>query len=101
MDQPTGHTPISWLLVILGGPALFLAGRARFEYTVYAGVSPTRPIGVLVLGALVAPLLLAPPLVAAAAVVVVLTGIALADALRVRHRPPAHPSPPSHYRPAK
>ncbi|MFG1955735.1 low temperature requirement protein A [Micromonospora sp. NPDC048830] len=101
IDQPNGHTPISWLLVILGGPALFLAGRARFEYTVYAGVSPTRPIGVLVLGALVAPLLLAPPLVAAAAVVVVLTGIALADALRARHRPPAHPSPPPHYRPAK
>ncbi|TDC67084.1 low temperature requirement protein A [Micromonospora sp. KC207] len=99
IGQPTGHTPLAWLLVILGGPALFLAGRARFEYTVYAGVSPTRLIGVLVLAALLAPLLLAPPLVAAASVVVALTCIALADALRVRHRPPAQPSPPTPHTP--
>jgi low temperature requirement protein LtrA len=91
IDHPTGHTPISWLLVILGGPALFLAGRIRFEHTVYAGVSPTRPIGLIVLAVLLAPLLLTPPLVAATAVVVVLTGIAWADVRRARHRHSARP----------
>ena len=43
--HPLGHTQPAWVAVILGGPALFLAGRARFEYAVFGRVSRDRPIG--------------------------------------------------------
>ncbi len=37
---PSGHTQPAWIAVILGGPALFLAGRARFEYAVFTRALP-------------------------------------------------------------
>jgi low temperature requirement protein LtrA len=92
--HPLGHTQPAWVAVILGGPALFLAGRARFEYAVFARVSRNRPIGLLVLAALAPPMLLMPPLLVAIAAIAVLTGIAVADAARARGRPPEPPSPP-------
>ena len=92
--HPLGHTQPAWVAVILGGPALFLAGRAGFEYAVFARVSRERPIGVLVLAALTPPMLLMPPLLPAIAATAVLTGIAIADAARAHGRPPEPPSPP-------
>jgi low temperature requirement protein LtrA len=44
--HPLDHTHLAWIAVILGGPALFLAGRALFEYAVFSRVSRDRPIGV-------------------------------------------------------
>lgn len=55
IPNPLGHTMPAWAVVVLGGPALFVAGRARFEYVVFARVSRPRLIGVLVL-AIAAPL---------------------------------------------
>ncbi|TWG28046.1 low temperature requirement protein LtrA [Micromonospora palomenae] len=92
--HPTEHTQPAWVAVILGGPALFLVGRAGFEYATFARVSRDRWIGVLALAALAPPMLLVPPLVTAIAAIAVLTGIAVADAARARARPPEPPSPP-------
>jgi len=91
---PFGRTKPAWVAVILGGPALFLAGRAGFEYAVFARVSRDRPIGVLVLAVLAPAMLFVPPLLAALAATAVLAGIAIADAARARGRPPEPPSPP-------
>jgi low temperature requirement protein LtrA len=84
--HPSGRTPPAWAVVILGGPVLFLAGRAVFEYTIFTRVSLTRPIGVLALAALTPVTLLASPLLAAIAATAVLAGIAVADAARDRDR---------------
>jgi low temperature requirement protein LtrA len=92
--HPAGHTRSAWTAVILGGPALFLAGRARFEYAVFARVSWDRPIGLLMLACLTPVMLLVPPLMAAVSATAVLAGIAISDAARARGRAPEPPSPP-------
>ncbi|WP_231930964.1 low temperature requirement protein A [Micromonospora coriariae] len=92
--HPSGHPQTAWIAVILGGPALFLAGRARFEYAVFSRVSRDRPIGLLALAALAPVMLLVPPLVAALAATAVLAGVAISDAARARGHPPEPPSPP-------
>jgi low temperature requirement protein LtrA len=92
--HPLGHTPPAWIAVILGGPALFLAGRAIFEYTVFNRVSPDRVAGILVLAAISLLMIFLPPVLVAAAAALVLTGVATADAARARGRPPEPPSPP-------
>ena len=92
--HPLGHTPPAWTTVILGGPALFLAGRAFFEYAVFARVSPEQLIGLLALAAAAPVTRHLPPLLAATAAAVVLVGIAIADAARARRHPPQAASPP-------
>jgi low temperature requirement protein LtrA len=92
--HPLGHAKPAWIGAILGGPALFVAGRARFEYATFARVSRDRPIGLLVLAALAPAMVLVPPLLAAVAASAVLAGIALADAARARATPQEPPSPP-------
>jgi low temperature requirement protein LtrA len=94
ITHPLGHTRLAWIAVILGGPALFLAGRAIFEYAVFARVSRDRPIGLLALAVAAPVTLLLPPLLAAIAATAVLAGIAIADAARAREQPPEPPSPP-------
>ncbi|SCF13605.1 low temperature requirement protein A [Micromonospora mirobrigensis] len=93
--HPLGHTPPAWVAVILGGPALFLVGRAGFEYTVFARVSRHRLIGLLALAALTPAMPLGPPLLAALAATTVLAGTAVADAARSHGRRPEPPSPPT------
>jgi low temperature requirement protein LtrA len=82
--HPAGHIHPPWIAVIFGGPALFLAGRAGFEYLVFSRVSPDRVIGVLVLAAVFPAMVFAPPLLAAVAAAVVLAGVAIADTARAR-----------------
>ena len=94
ITHPLEHTRPAWTAVILGGPALFLAGRAFFEYATFARVSRDRPIGLLALAAAAPVTLLLPPLLAATAATAVLAAIAIADAARARRRPPEPPSPP-------
>jgi low temperature requirement protein LtrA len=67
-----GHTPWAWIAVIVGGPALFLIGRAHFGYVVFAHLSMPRIFGLLGLGGLVPVLPLVAPLVAGAVVALVL-----------------------------
>ncbi|MET8833751.1 low temperature requirement protein A [Micromonospora sp. NPDC004540] len=95
IEHPLGHTPPAWITVILGGPALFIAGRGMFEYRVFARVSRSRLIGVLLLAATSPAAFFLPPLLVAIAPALVLAGIAVSDAARARGRPPEPPSPPS------
>ncbi|MEV0003586.1 low temperature requirement protein A [Micromonospora sp. NPDC050980] len=92
--EPTGRTPPAWLAVILGGPALFLAGRAAFEYEVFSRVSRSRPGGILALLTIAPALLFLAPVYAAVGAMLVLAGVAGADHLRSRGRPPEEPVPP-------
>ncbi|AXO34839.1 low temperature requirement protein A [Micromonospora chalcea] len=92
--EPTGHTPPAWLAVILGGPALFLTGRAAFEYEVFSRVSRSRPGGVLALLTIAPAGLFLAPVYASAGAMLVLAGVAVADYRRSRGRPPEEPMPP-------
>jgi low temperature requirement protein LtrA len=94
IGHPLGHLNPAWLAVILGGPAIFLAGRSRFEYDVFARVSWSRIIGLLALAALAPAMIHRPPLMATTAATAVLTGVAIGDAIRARKGPPEAPSPP-------
>jgi low temperature requirement protein LtrA len=93
--HPLGHTDPAWIAVILGGPALFIAGRALFQYGVFGRVSRSRVIGVFVLAALSPAMILVPPLAVAIAATLVLAMIAVIDAAVTRGRPLEQPSPPS------
>ncbi len=93
-DRPTGPSHIAWAAMILGGPAIFLAGRARFEYEVFGRVSPSRWVAILVLMASAPLLTQVASLASAVAAVVVLLGVAVADARRARGRPPEAAAPP-------
>jgi low temperature requirement protein LtrA len=93
ITRPSGHVAPALAVVILGGPALFLAGRAGFEYTVFARVSWDRPIGVLLLAALTPAVLHVSPLLAAVAATAALAGVAIADAGRARCHPDDQPMP--------
>jgi low temperature requirement protein LtrA len=93
IEHPTGHQDPAWILVIIGGPALFLVGRSVFEYAVFARVSRSRVIGLLVLAALAPVMVTVPPLSVAVAAAIVLAGVAVSDAARTRGRPPEPSSP--------
>nr|MDT0657013.1 low temperature requirement protein A [Micromonospora sp. DSM 115978] len=92
VDHPGAGEP-AWLCAILGGPALFLIGRAYFEYQVFTRVSGVRVTGAVSL-AVLAPALIGRPMLAAGAVgCAVLVGVAAADALRSRRAPGESPAP--------
>jgi low temperature requirement protein LtrA len=95
ITHPAGPIRPAWIAVILGGPALFLAGRGFFEYAVFSRVSWDRVLGVVVLAAVSPAMVFAPPLLAALAAAVVLAGVAIADKARARRHPDEPPSPPS------
>ncbi|MEU5784275.1 low temperature requirement protein A [Micromonospora lupini] len=94
ITEPRGHLPAAWLIAILGGPVLFLAGRSALEYQVFARVSRTRLAGLLALGLLVPVTIRLEPLTAGAAAAVVLAAVAVGDARRSRQRPAETPRPP-------
>ncbi|WP_446213547.1 low temperature requirement protein A [Micromonospora sp. IBSANI012] len=94
ITHPLGHSQPAWVAVMLGGPALFLAGRAAFEYTVFARVSRSRLIGLVALAALTPAMLHVPPLLSGVAATAVLAGVAISDAVRARGHPPELPLPP-------
>jgi low temperature requirement protein LtrA len=93
MKHPTGrHQPV-WLAVILGGPAFFLYGRIRLERVVFNRLSLRRVVAVAALAVAAVPLSFTAPLVAAVAALLVLLGVAVADARHAAGRPPERPSP--------
>jgi low temperature requirement protein LtrA len=94
ITHPHGHSKPAWIAVILGGPALFLTGRAAFEYAVFGRVSLRRVIGVLALVAVTPVMRQLPPLAVAAATTLILAAVAVADAARTRRLPSEPPSPP-------
>ncbi|HEY2673411.1 MAG TPA: low temperature requirement protein A [Rugosimonospora sp.] len=93
IDHPTAHAMPGLAGVVLGGPALFLAGRARFEYEVFSRVSLSRLVGLLALVVAAVAAALLPPILMGAVAALVLGGIAVADAVRARRGQPEEPSP--------
>jgi low temperature requirement protein LtrA len=79
ITHPSGHTPWTWVVVIVGGPALFLIGRIHFGWVVFAHLSLPRVVGLGVLAVLVPVLKLLPPLVVGAGTVLVLAGVIAPD----------------------
>ncbi|MFG2050402.1 low temperature requirement protein A [Micromonospora sp. NPDC048935] len=94
IEHPLEKIPGAWLAMVLGGPALFLIGRARLEYEVFGRISPSRWIALTVLVAASVPLLRLPGVVATAVGVVVLAGVAVIDARRAHGAPPEAAAPP-------
>ncbi len=102
IQHPLGHANPARIAILLGGPALFLAGRAIFEYGVFGRFSRPRLIGALALAAMTPAMILVPPLAVASAAVVILAvvvtlilaGIAVSDVARTRRRSSEQPSPP-------
>jgi low temperature requirement protein LtrA len=92
IEHPSGHLDPAWLAVILGGPALFLTGRAAAEYAVVGRVPASRLVGLLVLAALAPALVRLSPLASGIAAAGVLAGIVVADTVRLWRRP-GEPSP--------
>jgi low temperature requirement protein LtrA len=92
--HPSARTPLVWAVVIFGGPALFLVGRAGTEYLVFARVSANRIAGVLVLGALIPVALHLEALVTDSIATLVLAAVAITDARLARRRPAESPAPP-------
>ncbi|MGC5018376.1 low temperature requirement protein A [Micromonospora sp. DT47] len=93
ITEPLGRPEPSWLIAILGGPALFLAGRSFLELQVFSRVSRSRLAGLLALGLLIPATWYLPPLAAGGAAAAVLAGIAGSDAWRARGRAPEAPAP--------
>ncbi|MBE1488051.1 low temperature requirement protein A [Plantactinospora soyae] len=92
--HPLGHNPPAWLFAVLGGPALFLVGRAGFEYQVFGRVSRSRVAGLILLGAVVPAMLNMSPLTIAGTAAGILLGVALLDFRRSHGRAPEQPAPP-------
>ena len=88
INHPFGRLDPAWLIFVVGGPALFLLARARFEYEIFGRVSAPRLVAVGALAMAAAPLTAGPPMLALSVVATVLAGVAVADALRSRGRPP-------------
>ncbi|MFC3502159.1 low temperature requirement protein A [Micromonospora krabiensis] len=93
ISAPFGASEPMWLLAILGGPAIFLAGRAVLEFQVFSRVSRSRWAGFAVLGALVPVLWRVPSLAAGGVATAVLLGVVLSDLRRARGRTPELPVP--------
>ena len=96
VTHPTGSTRPGWVAVILGGAALFLAGRSRLDHLTFSRLARSRLIGLFVLAVLAAltPVMVSlPPILVAATVNTVLLGVATSDTIawRLHPRPPAPP----------
>jgi low temperature requirement protein LtrA len=94
IQHPFGSTDPAWIVFMLGGPLVFLAGRSIFEYVVFSRVSPSRLFGMLALVALAPAMRVLPPLGTAVAPALVLTAVAVADTMRAREHPNEPPAPP-------
>jgi low temperature requirement protein LtrA len=90
---PLQHTGLADVLVIFGGPAVFLLGRGILDYIAFSAISWTRPLGVVALAALIPVALRVPMTVTAALAAVVLAGVAIGNFLARRYSP-REPSPP-------
>jgi low temperature requirement protein LtrA len=91
--QPIGPTNLASRLVIAGGGALFLVGRAALDYATFSRVSRSRPVGIILLAAAVPATRHLPAIGVAAVTATVLAGIAVTNWLVVR-RNPRQPRPP-------
>jgi low temperature requirement protein LtrA len=99
IDQPFGHPGTNVTVAILGGPALFLAGRTLLQYLVFGRIAGGRLIGLGVLACLMPPMAFVPRLITAIATGAALTGIIIYDDWVYRRQRP-QVSPPGPHRPS-
>ncbi|NGM11719.1 low temperature requirement protein A [Verrucosispora sioxanthis] len=85
--KPFDRVEPAWLIFIVGGPVLFLLGRTRFEYEIFARVSRRRVLMTLVLVGSAPLLLLGTPMLALSVVAGGLAVVAVVDGLRARDQP--------------
>ncbi|MEV4811378.1 low temperature requirement protein A [Micromonospora avicenniae] len=86
IHQPTGETPLREVMLMLGGPALFIIGRAFFTYRLDAGVPWHRLVWLPVLGVMVPWASNWPSVLVTAAAALVLAAVVVSDILRDRWR---------------
>ncbi|HEX5598916.1 MAG TPA: low temperature requirement protein A, partial [Micromonosporaceae bacterium] len=91
--HPFGPVETSWIVVLIGGAALFLIGRGLLDFITFSHVSWSRVIGLIVLVAMAPAMPLLAPAMVAAAVTLVLAGVAVSNAISWRFFP-VHPRPP-------
>ncbi|WBB72131.1 low temperature requirement protein A [Micromonospora sp. WMMD1128] len=82
------------LVFVVGGPAVFLVARSRFEYEIFGRVSRSRVVALVALLLLAPVLTVGPALLALGMVAGVLALVVLADARRARGRPPESSASP-------
>jgi low temperature requirement protein LtrA len=92
-SYPDRRTDPAWLAMIIGGPAVYLAGRSVLERVVFSRISRRRFVAIALLLLLVAPSWLVPPTATAVATGLVLLGLAVADTRQSWRRPVESPSP--------
>jgi low temperature requirement protein LtrA len=90
---PLRNTGPGHVLVIFGGPALFLLGRGILDYAAFSHISWTRPAGLIALAALAPAALRVPTVATATLALIVLAGVSIGNALTWR-LVPRTPSPP-------
>jgi low temperature requirement protein LtrA len=79
--HPRGHADTATVLVILGGPALFLCGHALFKLAVFGSLSISRLVAIAVLAILVPFGTSFSPLILAATATAVIVVVAVTDSL--------------------
>lgn len=94
ISHPAGGTQLSWVVVIFGGPALFLVGRAMLDYAAFSRISWSRPIGIAVLAVLAPATVVLPPLLVATVATLAVAGVAASNAISWRMFP-REMAPPS------
>ena len=92
LSQPSIHATTASAWMILGGPALFLAGHAAFKYVMWQVISWTRLAGIAVLALLALAAGVLPEIALAACAAAVVALVAGADRRRDRSQPTTAPS---------
>ncbi|MFI5835887.1 low temperature requirement protein A [Micromonospora sp. NPDC051300] len=93
LEHPFGRPYPVWLAFVLGGPLVYLLGRARLEQLVFARLSPRRLVGVGSLILLAWPAYAAGLLIGSVAAAAVLLLVAVLDARAALRVPDEQPVP--------
>lgn len=83
-----------WVVVIVGGPALFLIGRERLDYLSFQTMSRSGLIGIAVLAAITPAMISLPAPLVTTIVNLVLIGVVIADIFAERAHPHTAAPPP-------
>jgi low temperature requirement protein LtrA len=82
--HPGGHVSVPVAAVVLGGPALFLAGHVLFKWAVFAHASLPRLLAIAAIAVLIPVAMVVPPLVLATMATLVLAAVAVSDTWALR-----------------
>jgi low temperature requirement protein LtrA len=90
--HPERHTSLDWVIVLIGGPVLFIIGQAILQQATFVRIARVRLTGLLVLVALAPVMFFIPLLAVGVTATTVLAGITIADAAVGRRHPADPPS---------